>query len=294
MGNIILAIPNDQELAARLGKKGSTNGVTFYNRKDGDSVFAILSPTNAEAKFNAVAEVLTMSDNVVVSTKNIDKLFGESVIGCSLLGKSIVLTSDNDASAIMQRSGIQSMILDESQILGHFGSAQRGGSGEPVVEIDHSFDVKGVGVILLGIVKSGTLRAHDELFFGTGKKISVRSIQSQDQDIKEAGMNTRVGIAIRGAESGEISKGDILSKTEMKKVSKVTARISVSQMVKEKGLDYSELWLVCGFRSSVCRATKVGEDFELSLAAQLALAPGERFLLVRKEEPRIFASGIVE
>ena len=294
MKNIMVSIPNDPELAGRLGKKGSSNGLTFYNRKADDSVFVIISPTSPETKFNSVAEVLTISDDVLISTRNVDRLFGESVIGCSLLSKGIVLTSDNDASAIMQRSGVRSKVLEEGQILDHFGSAQRDSQGDPVVEIDHSFDVKGVGVILLGIVRSGTLRAHDELFFGTGKRIGVRSIQSQDQDVKEAGVNTRVGIAIRGAESDELSKGYVLSKNEIKRVSKIQAQISVSNVVKEKGLDYKELWLVCGFRSSLCKAVSKGGDYELELTAQLQISRGERFLLVRKDSPRIFASGIVK
>lgn len=234
-----------------------------------------------------------MSDDVLISTRSIDRLFGESVIGCSLLDKSVVLTSDSDASAIMRRSGVQSRVIDESQILGHFGSVQKESSGNPVVEIDHSFDVKGVGVVLLGIVRSGTVRAHDELFSGSGKKVTIRSIQSQDEDVKEAGTNTRVGLAVKGVESTELSKGDILSKSAIKRLSSAGVQIRVSQMVKEKEFNYKELWLVCGFRSSVCKVVSKGEDYEVQLQAQLQLSKGDRFLLVRKEEPRIFAAGTV-
>ncbi len=293
LGHTLISIPNDPELAARLGKKGSENGITFYNRKSGDSVFVIVTPSNPATKFNAVAEVLTLTDDVLVSTRSIDRLFGESIIGCGILGKSPVLTSDNDASAIMQKSGVQSKTLGEDELLDHFASVQKSSEGDPVIEIDHSFDVKGIGAVLLGIVKRGTVRVHDELFSSSGKKISVRSIQSQDQDVKEAGANTRVGLAIKGAESDEISKGDILSKIPVKKGSKISAQIRISPMVKEKGFDYSEIWLVSGFRSSVCKIVQSGAAYEISLSAQLALNKGEGFLLVRKDEPRMFAGGTV-
>ncbi|MCL4379600.1 MAG: EF-Tu/IF-2/RF-3 family GTPase [Candidatus Marsarchaeota archaeon] len=294
MKHVLVAVPNDQELAARLGKRGSSNGVTFYNRKDGESVFAILAPTDAEKKFNSVAEVLTISDNVVVSTRSIDRLFGESIIGCGLLGRRAILTDDQDASAIMQKSGLQSEVMGEDRLLSYLSAQHAGIAGDPIVEVDHSFDVKGVGVVLLGIVRSGVIRVHDELFCSSGKRVTVRSLQSQDQDINEAEANTRVGIAIKGAESDDISKGDILSRAEIRKTQRIKADISISGLVKDKELSYSDLWLVCGFRSSACKISKEGNYFEVSMAAQLPMQPGERFLLVRKESPRIFACGTVK
>ncbi len=294
MKHVLVAVPNDQELAARLGKKGSSNGITFYNRKDGESVFAILTPTDAEKKFNSVAEVLTISDNIVVSTKSIDRLFGESIIGCGLLGKQAILTADQDASSIMQKSGLHSTVVEEDRLLSYLGAQQADSSGDPIVEVDHSFDVKGVGVVLLGVVRSGVVKVHDELFCSSGKRVTIRSLQSQDQDINEAGTNTRVGIAIKGAESDEISKGDLLSRAEIRRTQRIKANISISGLVKDKDLSYSELWLVCGFRSSACKMSKEGDYFEISMAAQLAMRPGEKFLLVRKESPRIFACGTVK
>lgn len=293
MGHALISIPNDSELAGRLGKEGAANGITFYNRKVGDNVLVIVAPSDPAAKFNAVAETLTISNSVVISTRNVDKLFGESVIGCALLGKSAILTQDQDVSSIIQKSGLDATVLSEDDILARLGSSSSGNDGAPAVEIDHSFDVKGVGVVLLGIVKSGTIRVHDELVSSSGKKILIRSIQSQDQDIKEAGTNVRVGLAIRGAESGDISKGDLLSKSGVSRVGRLSASIRISDMVKDKRLDYNDMWLVCGFRSSICRVVQSGAAFDVELSAQLAIMAGEKFLLVRKDEPRIFASGIV-
>lgn len=293
MKHVLLSIPNDPELAGRLGKKGASNGITFYNRKTDDSVLVIVTPTDPAAKFNSVAEALTISKDVLISTRNIDRLFGESVIACGLLERTAVLTSDQDASSVMQRSGVQSRVLGEKEILDYFGHVQQEDGGDQIVEIDHSFDVKGVGVVLLGIVKGGTVRVHDELLSGSGKKVTVRSIQSQDEDVKEAGVGTRVGLAVKGVESDELGKGEVLSKNAIKKASSLLAQVRVSSMVKEKGFDYNELWLVCGFRSSMCKVVNKGESYEVQLQAQLQLSKGDRFLLVRKEEPRIFAAGTV-
>ena len=85
-------------------------------------------------------------------------------------------------------------------------------SGPVLVPVDHAFPVKGVGAVALGVVRRGTLRAHDQLrLWPTSKIIEVRSIQVHDIDRKEAGCGERVGIAVRGAEADELSRGQILA-----------------------------------------------------------------------------------
>ncbi len=291
MKHSVLSIPNDSELAGRLGKKGSVNGVTFYNRKIDDNVFIILTPSNPEAKFNAVAEIITLSGNVLVSTSKIDRLFAESLIGCSLLGRKILLTDESDASAIMQQSKLQYTVLKEDGVLDYLKGAEQGGEGELRIDIDHAFPVKGIGTVLLGIVRSGTVRVHDTLYMPSGKEVSIRSIQAQDQDVSEAGVNARVGLAIKGVEPDEFSKGDILARKAVPRVEKIKAELQVSPMIKEKGFDYSELWLVSGFSSSICKVTQSGGSYEITLSSKTAIMPKDRFLLVRKNEPRIFAAG---
>jgi selenocysteine-specific translation elongation factor len=54
----------------------------------------------------------------------------------------------------------------------------KGADGSAVIPIDHAFDIKGVGMVVLGVVKEGTVRAYDELALTPGgKKILVKSIQ---------------------------------------------------------------------------------------------------------------------
>ena len=54
----------------------------------------------------------------------------------------------------------------------------KGTDGSTVIPIDHAFDIKGVGMVVLGVVKEGTVRAYGELALAPGgKKILVKSIQ---------------------------------------------------------------------------------------------------------------------
>lgn len=82
---------------------------------------------------------------------------------------------------------------------------------EPLVSIDNAFSVKGVGLVALGFVVSGTLKVHDELHLSEGKASEVKSIQVMDEDVEEAPTGSRVGIALKSFTERELEKGGFLS-----------------------------------------------------------------------------------
>jgi selenocysteine-specific translation elongation factor len=85
-------------------------------------------------------------------------------------------------------------------------------AGPVRVPLDHSFPVKGVGAVALGVVRQGTLKAHDRLrLWPTPKMVEVRSLQVHDIDRKEVGCGERVGAALKGVEADEISRGQVLA-----------------------------------------------------------------------------------
>jgi selenocysteine-specific translation elongation factor len=72
--------------------------------------------------------------------------------------------------------------------------------------------VKGVGVVVLGILKQGVVKVHDELIlYPQTKKVTVKSIQMHDKYVEESHSPARVGLALTGVPFDEIARGDILS-----------------------------------------------------------------------------------
>ena len=65
-----------------------------------------------------------------------------------------------------------------------------------MVPIDQHFNVKGIGLVAIGYVQSGSVSVHDELHLlpaeGPG---TVKSLQVMDDDVSEAVAGDRVGIA---------------------------------------------------------------------------------------------------
>ena len=62
--------------------------------------------------------------------------------------------------------------------------------GEWIIPIDHAFNVKGVGtvvvlVVVLGVIKQGAVKAFDRLkILPSGKDILLKSIQMHDDPCK--------------------------------------------------------------------------------------------------------------
>ncbi len=298
MNNIIVAIPNDIELAQSIGKKGTENGVVFYNRRINDTNIVVLTPSDINEKYYGFAQSIFLCDIVIISTRNLDALFGEAIIASDLLGKRVVLTDDNGAEHITKNLSIDTEICNRENILQLIENiainTKKESSLDPKVVIDKAFPVKGVGDIALGIVINGTIKVHDNLVHTSGKTISIRHIQSHDVDVESADASTRVGIAVKGIDSKDVERGDILAKTQIKRTANVVLQINKSKLL---NIDVSkERFDVSGvFSYSAAKILDTNNDIiKISLAKALPLSINDKLLLVRTKQPRIFAIGTIK
>ncbi len=294
--NTVVAVPLDEELAAFIGKKGSANGITFYNRKTERGVITALFPSQDENKPYALPESLLLASSVLVSTRNIDRRFGEVVVACSLLGKKTIFTEDNDASALVRDSGIQHYrTVSRGELLEALETeTEKEQVGGVRIDVDKAFPVRGIGTVVLGIVTRGTVKQHDRLFHTSGKQVSVRSIQSQDEDVESAGTGTRVGLALKEIEDKDVEKGDLLSDRQIARCSKLTVSCRQSGIAKEQVAEGAVYGVAAGFSYAECVVRKAsGQELELELRSRFAAEKGDDVLIVRKQVPRIFASGKV-
>ena len=179
--NTIVAIPFDDGLADFIGKKGSENSITFYNRRVNDDMIVGLMPTSLEEKFHALPQSLLMADQIVVSTKSLDRLFGEVLIGCALLNKRVIFTKDNDIARLISDITLSKVsFADRDGLLGAIIAPKpQDNEGDARIDLDKAFNVKGVGTVALGIVTKGEVKVHDTLYHNSGKAVAIRSIQSQ-------------------------------------------------------------------------------------------------------------------
>jgi selenocysteine-specific translation elongation factor len=79
-----------------------------------------------------------------------------------------------------------------------------------MVYIDRAFNVKGVGVVVLGFILAGDVSVHDKLRLipstGESRYAEVKGIQVSDEDYDSAGRGIRVGLSLKGVELKDFSK----------------------------------------------------------------------------------------
>jgi len=78
--------------------------------------------------------------------------------------------------------------------------------------IDHCFDVKGVGTVILGKVTNGTIKQYDNLkLYPAGIDVLIKSIQMHDDPVTESICPARVGLAVKGVKPDDVGRGDVIS-----------------------------------------------------------------------------------
>ena len=221
MHHLTVGVFHDEALSRELGKKGTESDILMSNRKMDDYVFTFMSPV--ADKLSAKSQIISTIDVAVVSFSQMTRELGETILMLDLMdvkeGISITTpyaTSDQ-ISAITKNTTLKSFKVEQNnpgrllEILKDI-NPKRDNVSPPVIVVDHSFSVKGVGEVVLGFVKQGTVRKYDKLnLLPADKEVIVRSIQIQDEDWETAEAGTRVGLAIKGATIDELGRGSVLT-----------------------------------------------------------------------------------
>ena len=230
MSNLNVAILAPPDYAKDLGKKGTTSDITFYNMKRGDATVTLIEPTRYPEKLSSLFYAISLADRIVLIVDEINAAFGESVLMLQCAGKSTgylilknYISLDQIAPLIkgtviehyevMEEDivGLREKILDIAiKLTAHHKAKMAGGNG--AVPIDHHFNVKGVGVVVLGCVAQGVIKKHDTLrVLPTEKTVQIRSIQKHDEDAEYAETGDRVGLALKNLDVEELDRGYVLT-----------------------------------------------------------------------------------
>ncbi|MDE1834954.1 MAG: hypothetical protein KGH64_06495, partial [Candidatus Micrarchaeota archaeon] len=219
---------------------------------------------------------------------------GEALIAASLLDKRVLVLNENDVSKIVGNGMLKNYeIISREELLGKITSVKTLDQHNQLrIDVDHAFPVKGIGTVALGIVMGGKVKVHDSLHSTSGKQVSVKSIQSQDVDIQEAGIGTRVGLALKGAEPEDIQKGDLLLSRPAAKSKSATSTLQLSSFASEKIEPQSRYTFVSNFTHVVVKVENYeGNKATLTFEKPISILEGDSFLLIRESNPKIFSSG---
>lgn len=221
MSSVTVALVGAKEIAVGLGKRGTQSDVTLYNAvRDGHQA-TLVEPTQYPEKFPPLLSALAMADRVVFVVPGLSKEVAEVAATLDVVAPPTVVrygenTGEGELKRLFKGSPLEEASYAPLQLaalreeIDSWTSPIREGSVR--VRLDHAFPVKGVGAVALGLVRQGTVRAHDSLrLYPTERVVEVRSLQVHDVDVREAVSGSRVGLALRGVEAEELSRGQVLA-----------------------------------------------------------------------------------
>lgn len=209
-----------QDVAAEFGKKGTVTDISIYDRKELDIIKTWVTPSGFPEKIQPLLQAINLAEHVIFFVDKLDKFTGEQIIALDSLKKVKGILAHSFA---VDESKLNSMIkgtvlenytkVDQDKIkeeIDKIESVIIEGPSEMVV--DHCFDVKGVGTVILGKVTSGKIKQYDNLkVYPSGSDVLIKSIQMHDDPVAESICPARVGLAVKGVKPDEVGRGDIIS-----------------------------------------------------------------------------------
>ena len=299
MKNFNFVLLGDASIAEELGKKGTTTDISIYDKKTSDAILTWTVPITYPDKIQSLIQAINIAEYAILNVTKLDKFVGEQIIALDHLSMSqgyILHSYDVDQDrlkSMIKTTEIKNydFIADSDELRGKMSNLEpKRKEGSLVIPIDHSFDVKGVGTVILGVVKQGKVSVHDELtILPQGKKVFVKSIQMHDDSADEATSPARVGLALKGISAIDISRGDVICNPGYLNTSTnlAKAKFKKNPYFKEEMGETHTYLLAVGLQLKPVKIRFLEDQIELELLKPLVYSPGQHFVVIKPD-----ASGV--
>jgi selenocysteine-specific translation elongation factor len=191
----------------------------MYDRQESGVIRTYTVPNGFPEKIQPLLQTINLAEYVIFHVDKLDKFTGEQIIALDMLKKTHGMIShsydvdENTLDTMIKNTVLSNYakvepdkIKEESDKLDQISK-----EGSARVVIDHCFDVKGVGTVILGKVEQGKIKQYDTLkLLPAGIDVLIKSIQMHDDPVEEAVSPGRVGLAVKGVGPDQVSRGDML------------------------------------------------------------------------------------
>jgi selenocysteine-specific translation elongation factor len=228
MGNITVAVLGTLGYAGNLAKKGTSTDITLYDIKKGEATVTLIEPTRYPERLAPLFYACALAKKAIVVVDELNATFGEQLVmlQCSDIKSGYFVLKNyipkEKIEPLIKGTNLEKFefITDDPNVIREKLLSEAAqikaveSSEKPIgtVPVDHAFNVKGVGVVVLGIVVNGVVEKHALLNVLPGEKTAqVRSIQKHDDDFDVAGEGDRVGFALKNVEVEDVDRGTVLT-----------------------------------------------------------------------------------
>ena len=218
--SINFVVLGKQETASEFGKKGTESDLTLFDRKESDIIKTWVIPNGFPEKIQPLFQAINLAEYVIFHVDKLDKFTGEQIIALDSLKKEKgILSHTFDVDESKLNLMIKGTVVENYTRVEQDKIKEEMNTLEPITNdnpaellIDHCFDVKGVGTVILGKVSNGTIKQYDNLkLYPHNIDVLIKSIQMHDDPVPESVCPARVGLAVKGAKPDEVGRGDVIS-----------------------------------------------------------------------------------
>ncbi len=308
VNSINFVVLGDYSIAAELGKKGTTSDIAIYDRKTQDTIYSWTAPITFPDKIQSLMQAVNMAEYAILNVTKLDKYLGEQIIALDSIEFTdgfILHSYDIDETKL--KTLIENTSLSSFKFLDSIDQLKQSltnlqpkpSTGSLIINVDHAFDVKGVGTVILGVVKQGRVNIYDEMaLLPTGKNIVVKSIQMHDDSVHGSESPARVGLAVKGATADEISRGDIICLRDTVNVSSgsLSVKFAKSSFFKADLAEQHTYMVSIGLQVRAVKIKQTNELLEITPEKPVAYRPGQICVLLKPDNQgtRIIGKGIIQ
>jgi len=302
MRSVNFVVLGEQTIANDFGKKGTVTDLTVYDRKESDIIRTWVVPNGFPEKIQPLLQAINIAEYVIFYVASLDRYTGEQILALDMLNKKNgILCHSYEVDETRLHSMIKGTVLqnykkvDSPNIKEELVKLPSVSNDGPVqIVIDHSFDVKGVGTVILGKVLQGTINQYDNLkHLPSGADVMIKSIQMHDDDVKQAICPARVGLSLKGIKPDEVGRGDIITSDESLEVkNELEITFKQSPFYKENISENQMCLVSIGLQIKAAKFSSISPT-RLILDKPVVCRKNEICLLVRPESTsvRVIGSG---
>ena len=303
MESVNFVMLGEQSAASKFGKKGTSTDLTLYDKKESDIIRTWIAPTGFPEKIQPLLQAVNLAEYAVFHIGSLDRFAGEQVIALDTLGvEGGILSHTYEIDESRLDAMIRGTVLERyrrtepekmRETMAEFAPVP--GSGGTKVVVDHSFNVGGVGTVVLAKVFAGSIKRYDNLrLLPSGREVMIKSIQMHDDDVVEARSPARVGLLLKNVRPDEVGRGDVLCEGDIPVRTEIELDFQKSPFYRGDVVENQVCLLSIGLQIKPARFSST-DPVRLALEKPVVCSPGETCVVLRPESPgtRIMGHGLV-
>lgn len=191
------------------------------------------------------------------------------------------------AVSALTGEGLNDLLVELENAAHSVDESPRRFDGEPVLHVDRSFTLRGIGTVVTGTLQHGPLAKGETVNVRPGQRSArVRSIQVHGESVSRVAPGQRVALNLSGIRHHEVARGDVVTsiQAQLEESYRLDIRLALEP---EAYVDGERVQVHHGTRDVAARVIALPEEgfAQLRLEAPLAAFVGDRVVLRQISDP---------